>query len=231
MRRLAGAAMVATLIAWGRATPASPAPSGPSGMVDVLDYIIGSAAMWPRNGSSYQNQFLDVSARQVCWVKYGNPQRFECWRWDDQYVYHQVDHALDGDSPESYRFTDGRWMPRRLSVTGEWRLDVAANRIVWFDAACRVSPSKSGVFPYRQHVAFAPPRAVGDQLGVVNDVLLLEYQPYDPVTPGNDGPLEQFYFGKWIGWFEWDRQSAHVVFNRVGGPLIQPQRSTICAMP
>jgi len=228
---MAGALMAATLVACGKAAPASPTSTAPPGMVDVLDYIVGDASTWPRNGSFYQNQFLDASAQQVCWVKYGNPQRFECWRWDDQYVYHQVDHALDGDSPESYRFTDGRWMPRYLSSGGEWRLDVAGNRIVWFDAACGVNPAKSGVFPYRQHVAFAPPRAVGDQLGVLNDVMLLEYQPYDPVTPGSAGPPEQFYFAKGFGWFEWDRGSAHVVFNRVGGPVILPQRNIICAMP
>ena len=45
-------------------------------------------------------------------MKYGNPRRFECWRWDDRFIYHAVDHGLDGDSNESYMFTDGRWLAR-----------------------------------------------------------------------------------------------------------------------
>src|SRR5947207_12727162 len=92
--------------------PTAPtAPSSP-GRIDVIDFLVGSPQLWPRIGSFSQNQFLDRDGRQVCWVKYANPRRFECWHWDEAYVYHDVDHAIDGDSPESYHFTDGRWMPR-----------------------------------------------------------------------------------------------------------------------
>ena len=93
-------------------TPPAPtvAPAGPS--VDVLTYLIGDTSLWPRSGRHGQNQIVDVARREVCWVKYGNPRRFECWRWDDQFIYHAVDHGLDGDSNESYMFTDGRWLAR-----------------------------------------------------------------------------------------------------------------------
>ena len=115
-------------------------------------------------------------------------------------------------------------MPSYLS--GEWTLDVAANRIIRFDAACHVNPSRSGLIPYRQRVWIEAARDAGADLGV-RDVLVLEYQPYDPA--GTAGPAEHFYFGRGAGWYAWDRGSAHVVFNRVGGPAVLPQRDIMCA--
>jgi hypothetical protein len=129
--------------------PAAPTTAPVS--VDVLTYLLGDASLWPRHGSHNQEQVVDMAGREVCWVKYGNPRRFECWRWDDEYVYHAVDHALDGDSNESYRFTDGRWLPRRLpaaaTADAPWTLDVAQNQIIWYDAACQIDPARSYLFP------------------------------------------------------------------------------------
>src|ERR1700704_2123787 len=114
MRVRLGATLASLLCcsACGGSTAATQPP--PAATVDVLPYLLGDAALWPRGGSHGQNQIVDLARREVCWVKYGNPRRFECWRWDDQFVYHAVDHALDGDSNESYAFTDGRWLPRQL---------------------------------------------------------------------------------------------------------------------
>src|SRR5439155_5250511 len=140
--------------------------------------------------------------------KYANPQRFECWRWDDQFVYHAVDHALDGDTSESYRFTDGRWIARHLS--GEWALDVGSNQIVWFDPACRVVPEKSHLFPYRQRAWLEPGRDAGGDLGR-RDTLVLEYAPYDPAS--GRSIAERFYFARGAGWYEWQRQDADKIFN------------------
>ncbi|HMD35199.1 MAG TPA: hypothetical protein VKH42_09540 [Vicinamibacterales bacterium] len=229
MRRLIPAAILAITVigaaACARAPESATAPS-PGHGVDVLDYLVGDASLWPRVGSFSQNQFVDRDRQQVCWVKYANARRFECWHWDDAYVYHDVDHALDGDSPDSYHFTDGRWMPRYLDV-GEWRLDAAGNRIVWFDASCNVTPSRSGLFPYRQRVWIEKRRDTGTDLGI-RDVLVLEYQPYDPV--GSPGPAEQFSFARGAGWYQWDRSPAHVVFSRVGGPSVLPRREIVCSM-
>jgi len=227
MGRVLVAAIVITLAACAHSSGSPSAPSPTS--VDVLDYVVGDQKLWPRGGSFYQNQSVDLARQQVCWVKYGNPQRFECWTWDDHYVYHQVDHALDGDSSESYHFTDGRWMPRFIDPSGgDWVLDVANNTIVWFDAGCGVNPSRSGVFPYRQRVSLAGARDAGADIGV-RDTLVLEYQPYD--LTGKPGPAERFYFARGAGWYEWDRDAAHVVFNRVGGPIILPDRGSICGGP
>jgi hypothetical protein len=139
---------VCTALVTGCHAPASPSPAD---AVDVLDFLIGSPQTWPRVGSHSQNQVVDPAKREVCWVKYANPRRFECWRWDDAFVYHVVDHAIDGDSAESYRFDDGRWLPRRIA--GDWRLDVTT-RITWFDPACQVEAQRSGTFSYHQRAGW-----------------------------------------------------------------------------
>jgi hypothetical protein len=197
--------------------------------VDVLSYLIGDASVWPRSGSHAQNQIVDLARREVCWVKYGNPRRFECWRWDDRYIYHAVDHGLDGDSNESYMFSDGRWLDRFVAVTAiataPWSLDVAQNQLVWFDAACHIDPSRSHVFPYRQRAWFEPQRDAGGTLGR-RDTLVLEYQPYDP--GGSAGLAEHYYFGLGVGWYEWERDGFVDFFNRTPGFNTPMDRSVWC---
>jgi hypothetical protein len=156
-------------------------------------------------------------------VKYANPKMFECWRWDDDFVYHVVDHAVDGNTGESYRFSDGRWLPRRVS--GVWAFDAAQNLITWFDPSCRVETNRCGVFPYRQRAWIEPARDAGPDLGV-RETLVLEYQPYDPA--GSTGATEVFYFARRAGWYEWDRGAVRDLFNRIGGPALKPQRDVVC---
>src|SRR5882762_9955270 len=135
--------LVAVLSLGACASPV--APKAPQVTVDVLSYLLGDASLWPRVGNHSQNQIVDLARREVCWVKYANARRFECWRWDEHYVYHAVDHGFDGDSNESYRFTDGRWLPRYLpggtAAASPWTIDVSRNQIVWFDASCRIDPA------------------------------------------------------------------------------------------
>lgn len=218
-RRVA-AAIAAAVLGAGCAAPG--APSRPASRVDVLDYLIGDVATWPRVGSQAQNQIVDAGRREVCWVKYANPRTFECWRWDDEYVYHVVDHAIDGNTGESYSFDDGRWLPRYLE--SDWRLDVAT-AIVWFDPACRVNAARSGPVRYRQHAWIEPARDGGGDLGV-RDVLMLEYAPEDPA--GGPTATELFFFAKSAGWYAWERGGVRVVFNRIGGPRPPIARDIAC---
>ena len=212
----------------GASSPAAASVAGSA--VDVLDYLIGDAATWPRFGSHHQNQIVDLARREVCWVKYGNPRRFECWRWDDTFVYHAVDHGLDGDSNESYRFTNGHWIARFIPAGATavlpWSIDVSQNQLVWYDAGCGIDPSRSHAFPYRQRAWFEPRRDAGSDLGP-RDTLVLEYQPYD--AAGTAGAAEHFYFGRGAGWYEWDRSGFRDFFNRFGGPATAMDRSVWCA--
>jgi len=209
----------------------SPAAPSPAANVDVLAYLLGDSSLWPRSGSHGQNQIVDLARREVCWTKYGNPRRFECWRWDDTYVYHAVDHALDGDSNESYRFTDGRWLPRYLpagaTAAAPWTLDVSRNDIVWFDASCQIVPARSYLFPYRLRAWIEPRVDAGPDLGR-RDALLFEYQPYDPAAP-QPGESERFSFGLGAGWYKWERAGFVDMFNRVGGLAVGMNRGVWCA--
>lgn len=204
------------------------APSPQDDTVDVLDFLIGDTSLWPRVGSNYMNQIVDDTRREVCWVKYANPRRFECWRWDDAYVYHETDNAIDGNTGESYHFSDGRWLPRRVP-TGqgrEWDLDVANNRLTWFTPQCVVDPDRSGVFPYRQRAWFEPQVNAGGDLGV-RDTIVLEYSPYDPVS-GSSHP-ERFYLAKGAGWYRWERAGAESHFLQVSRLPIPMVRDVLCA--
>jgi hypothetical protein len=225
------AIVVAVAAASCSSSPSVPAPLGPAGAaVDVLSYLIGDIGTWPRIGSHSQDQIVDRDRREVCWIKYANAKRFECWRWDDQYVYHAVDHGLDGNSDESYMFTDGRWLARYIpaGATGAlpWSVDVTQNRMIWFDASCGVVAAKSYAFPYRQRAWFEPNRDAGP-LGA-RDTLVIEYQPYDT---GSTGAAEHFYFGMGVGWYEWERSGFHDYFNRHGGPFVTMNRSVWCQGP
>jgi hypothetical protein len=211
-------------------SPASPAATAAT--VDVLPYLLGDASLWPRRGNHGQDQIVDPARREVCWIKYGNPRRFECWRWDDQFIYHAVDHGLDGDSNESYRFSDGRWLARFLplnaTAAAPWTIDVTQNQQVWFDGSCRIVPSQSHAFPYRQRAWFEPRRDAGGDLGT-RDTLVLEYQAYDPA--GATGAAEHFYFGRGAGWYEWERSGFRDVFNRRWDFRVVMDRGVWCGAP
>lgn len=148
--------VVSVIVGCTPATGFEPGARPQTPTVDVLAYVLGESSRWPRIGTQLQAQLVDVSTRSVCWVKYGRPDMFECWRWDDQWLYHAVDHAIDGALGESYTFSDGRWLPRTFD--GEWSLDVTENHIRWFDRACvatehgeRAGMRGTGLFPYHLH--------------------------------------------------------------------------------
>jgi hypothetical protein len=208
-----------------RAIVVAPTPRLASGdTVDVLDFIIGQPDQWPRVGDQAQHQVVDWVLRQVCWVKYANPNRFECWRWDDQWIYHLVDHALDGNSGESYRFTDGRWLPRFISRTELWTLEFPSNRIRWFTATCAEVRGPQGIriddgpnlYPMSQRAWFETLDA-GRELGI-RDVLILASASY---VPGKaPGPAEKFYFARDAGWYKWESVRGTRLFDRRGGPTV-----------
>ena len=191
--------------------------------IDVLDYVLGKADTWPRHGAPNHHQHQNIEGDRVCWTKYTLPWSYECWRWDDAYIYHAVDHAVDGNRRwEHYVFSDGRWLPRRL-VKGEiWSLDLLDNRLTWFDAACNRADERPA--PYRVRAWYEGLVDAGGDLGI-RDVLVLSYQP----DPDHAGPStgEHFYFAKGAGWYRWTRGSADVWFNQIGGVARPP--TPLCA--
>jgi hypothetical protein len=198
-------------------------PSMPSADIDTLDFVIGDAATWPRRGTQLQNQLVDRVKQEVCWVKYARADMFECWRWDDRWIYHEVDHAIDGGSGASYAFSDARWLPRRITSERAWNLDVRRNVVLWWTPACAVDTLRGRAFPYRQRAWLAPARYISADLGT-RDILVLEYEPYDPA--GGPTHPERFEFARGAGWFAWASDRGRVTFDRIGGPAVA--RSAMC---
>ena len=188
--------------------------------IDTLDFVIGDASLWPRRGTQSQHQIVDRARREVCWVKYGDPRTFECWRWDEQWLYHEIDHALDGDrSGRSYRFSDGRWLPRRLS--GTWTLDLPRNRVVDLTPDCRATERP---FPYRLRAHLEPARDLGGDIGT-RATLVLEYQPYSADARPDPGTVERFSFAEGAGWFLWESVRGTARFDRLGGSALTRTRA------
>jgi hypothetical protein len=190
--------------------------------IDTLDFVIGSADTWPRFGPTNHHQHQNVQGDRVCWTKYTLGWSFECWRWDDRYVYHVVDHAIDGRRWVHYTFDDGRWLPRRLTKGQTWSLELPANRSTWYDADC--NPEAPQPAPYRVRAWHAGPMDAGGDLGV-RDVVILEYQPNPQGAEPNTA--EQFFFAKGAGWYRWTRGSADVQFAQIGGVARPP--TPLCA--
>lgn len=209
MKAIAAVALATTLAACGgNGSPLSPAQPP----IDLLTYIIGPATDWPRIGTQTQDQHLTPGANEVCWSKYGDSTMFECWRWDDTYIYHAVDHALDGpNAGSSYRFTDGRWLPRYMDANSTWTLDLPDNRIEWFDRACHstfgifAGMPGTGIFPYTVRASLS------------SDTLELDYSPY---APGSQSlQPERFTFVRNLGWIRWSSQRGVTTLDNLGGPV------------
>jgi hypothetical protein len=215
---LAGFAAAVVWTAGCAQPPAAPSTAAPA--ADVLEYVIGGPEMWPRHGEPNHHQTQTVEQNRVCWNKYTLPWSYECWRWDANAIYHDVDHAIDGARRwEFYTFDNGRWMPRWIRPGEVWTQDVNTS-IHWFDAACQ--PLDPRPVAYRVSVYLAGPMDAGGDLGM-RDTLMLEYTPNlaQPMAP------EKFFFAKGAGWYKWERgDGAGVTFNRLGGVVKRP--SPLC---
>jgi hypothetical protein len=212
------AAALTLLVASGTACSMPLEPSRREA-VDTLDFVLGDPSLWPRTGTQWQHQTIDRARREVCWTKYGDRDKFECWRWDDEWIYHTVDHGIDGNTGESYEFSDGRWLPRSLAST--WSLEIRDNRVRWFDRGCRLNAAKSGAAPYRMRAWIERRRMVSVEL-LMRDVLVLEYSPG---AAGDHRALERFSFAEGAGWYLWESARGDARFDRRGGPAVPRGRA------
>ena len=190
--------------------------TAPADSADVLNFIVGDSTAWPRIGTQAQDQQVDLNRREVCWTKYRRSDAFECWRWDDQWIYHEIDHALDGDrTGASYHFTDGRWLPRRLPVGKTWSMDLTKNHIIRVKGTCVAGPAM--LFPYRISARFESEQVISADLGT-RAILVLEYAPH--ATGAAAAQPETFKFARGAGWFSWSSARGTARFDRLGGPHV-----------
>lgn len=186
-------------IGCGGGGPLAPQVAQP---VDLLSFVLGPDGS--RHGSQLQSQLVSWPKREVSFIKYGRHEMFETWRWDEQFVYHAVDHALDGETGGSYHFTDGRWLPRHLPENTRWSLDLPDNRIREYDRACLFLGERP--FPYKLEAFW------------LGQELTLSYTPYDPISGLSGGGTEWYTFRRGAGWIRWASPRGVATFEETGGP-------------
>ena len=150
---------------------------------------------------------------------------FECWRWDDRWI---LPRSRSRDRRRARRVVcflgrtlvaEAHHVRTRLEP-GHVRRNVV---LLWWTPACAVDTLRGRAFPYRQRAWLAPARYISADLGT-RDILVLEYEPYDPA--GGPTHPERFEFARGAGWFAWSADRGRVTFDRIGGPAVA--RSAMC---
>ena len=200
-------------------------PTRPVTSIDVLDFIVGDDALWPRIGNHYSNQIVDVARREVCWVNYANPQRFECWRWDETFVYHAVDHAVDGDTGELVQL-HGRSvaapLPDRRRVDSGYRRE--PHHMV--RSAVRGVGGEIGSIP---GTGSAPGSNLASTRAAISASATSLSSSIRRTTPASGrSATERFQFARGAGWYRWQRDGVDLQFNRRGGPRVPMNRAVWC---
>lgn len=170
--------------------------------LDMLDYFFGRGDGTPRTGSHPIQITRHDRERWAIITKFGRAQDIECYRWDDQWIYHHFDRTNREFEPHGYYFTDGRWL-RRFMRVGD-RIEVSQNWKVSLEAGCQDGPRRR--FPYTMELLRRHPHFdCGGDLGV-QDVIVVKYDPR-PVVPEGDrrpGGYELGYHARDLGVVAWE---------------------------
>lgn len=187
--------------------------------LDLLPFIVGEDAHWPRHGSHDLDRRWD--GRDLWWIKFGHPDHWEHWRLDGEAFRLLEDRSQSGSG--DYSFHPGAWFPRRMAL--HQTVDAPDNVIQEYDpTTCAIKPS-GGVFPYRLRFLQAWTRIdLGGDIGILDGrgapvAVLLEYDP-----GGDDDTRETNLFALGWGLVRWQaisQQSGDVLnettFNQLGG--------------
>ena len=208
------------------------APNNPNdGSLDVLSYIIGNPSNWPRTGTHEMNQV--VGKNNVVWhLKFGDPTKYEIWRWDDRYIYHHEDRTAEGGISWHYQSNNiwaKRWMKdgEKVPNQGGDIIDLYSNN------GCQYAKTRNTY--YTQTLFHYPNYNAGGEIGIA-DVIVFKND-----IGSADLTYELFYFAIGWGWFKfegWDHRAGRqtqpgytAVFNRKGGSKIFPSQSACIPLP
>ena len=190
--------------------------------IDILPFLIGDDAHWPRHGSHEMDRRWD--GRTLWWIKFGHADHWERWELVDDHFYLREDRSQSGAG--DYSFHPGRWFPRHMTL-GQ-RHDAPDNVIQEYDPqTCAIKPS-TRVFPYGVRLLQAWTRiSLGGDIGVLDGhgepvAILLEYDPGDQHDTRETG----LYARGWglVRWQAISQQDANkdavlneTTFNLLGG--------------
>lgn len=145
--------------------------------LDLLPFLVGDNARWPRHGSHDMDQRWD--GRDLWLIKFGHPDHWEHWILDGDSFYLQEDRSQSGAG--DYSFHPGRWFPRTMSLGQS--IDAPDNVIQEYDPqTCAIKPA-TRTFPYRLRFLQAWTRiSLGGDIGTLDGhgaavAVLLEYNP------------------------------------------------------
>src|SRR5690349_2320306 len=111
--------------------------------IDLLPFIVGDDARWPRHGTHDLDRRWD--GHDLWWIKFGHPDHWEHWVLDGDAFYLREDRSQSGAG--DYSFHPGVWFPRRMTL--HQKIDAPDNVIQEYDPrTCAIKPS-TRVFPYR----------------------------------------------------------------------------------
>lgn len=113
-------------LTWPPATPT--VVESPVGTVvhNLWRFVTGLVGLWPRTGSHPMHCVTDTTS--AFFIKFDNPNSWERWAPQGDYIYHVEDHSHDSGNP--YVFSDGRWLKQTMAV-GE-RISCSQNHIRWY---------------------------------------------------------------------------------------------------
>jgi hypothetical protein len=145
--------------------------------IDLLPFLIGDDARWPRHGSHEMDRLWD--GRHLWWIKFGHPDHWEHWELNGDAFYLREDRSQSGAG--DYSFHPGRWFPRSMTVG---QSVAAPDNVIqeYKPETCEIKPS-SRVFPYAVRLLQAWSRiSLGGDIGVLDGhgapvAILLEYDP------------------------------------------------------
>jgi hypothetical protein len=200
--------------------------------IDLLPFIVGDDARWPRHGSHDLDRRWD--GRDLWWIKFGHPDHWEHWVLDRDVFYLREDRSQSGAG--DYSFHPGSWFPRRMTL--HQTIDARHNVIQEYEPeTCAIKPT-ARVFPYRLRLLQAWTRIdLGGDIGILDGhgapvAVLLEYDP-----GGEDDTRETGLYALGWGSVRWQAISQvngallnETTFNLLGGtPGLVPTRG--CYQP
>ena len=163
-------------------------------------------------------------------MKYGNPRRFECWRWDDEFIYHAVDH---GARRRQQRVLSIHRRPLAGAIPAGDRhrrgaVDASTcRRTIWSGSTRRAGRIRRARTPFR--IACAR----GSSRGATPDPICASATRSSSSTSRT---IRRRRARRTRAVFNrprrrvvrWERSGFVDLFNRLGGPRVQMDRSVWC---
>jgi hypothetical protein len=187
--------------------PILPARPADNTVYDLMDYLIGDPGLWPRTGTHPMHQHLGPGLL-FHFVKFDNPEAYETWAFDDNWVYHLEDASGHHSGP--YSFLDPRWFPRRMKIGQSRGFDSGEHETVFRERSncqpIRTEPFRRKMWLHAVYPAFD----WGKDLGIRETIVVA----YDPTGGFHEGRgVELGYYAKGAGSVRWEYYHATAVYR------------------